>query len=285
MLELETLNASSDIETILETINRDGACIVSDAMSPELRCAILLELEPFISATKTGRDEFTGTKTQRTGALVARSLSCRKAVMNSEILTLARQFLAPFSKKLVLNTTQAITINPGEGEQALHRDRLAWGPNIPREIETQLSTIWALSAFTNENGATRVVPGSHRWEDGRTATPEETCQAEMDPGSVLIFSGSVIHSGGRNHAADRRIGLNITYCLGWLRQEENQYLSCPPDVAKDLDPDLQDLLGYTQGDYALGYYSSPVPESTEMAGILPPESAIGRKPSGDHSFS
>ncbi len=284
-MELVTLEASSDEKTILQAIDRDGACILSDAMPEELRCAILAELEPFISETKTGRDEFTGTKTQRTGALVARSHSCREAVMNAGILALARQFLAPFSKKLVLNTTQAITINPGEGEQALHRDRLAWGPNIPREIETQLSTIWALSEFTNENGATRVVPGSQHWADDRKATANEICQAEMAPGSVLIFSGSVIHSGGRNNSRDRRIGLNITYCLGWLRQEENQYLSCPPEIARDLDADLQDLLGYTQGDYALGYYSSPVPDATGLAGILPPESAIGRKPSRDQGFA
>jgi ectoine hydroxylase-related dioxygenase (phytanoyl-CoA dioxygenase family) len=276
MPELETLNAAASQDDILEVIDRDGACIVSNAMPATLLAAIKSELEPFITGTDMGRDDFTGKQTQRTGALVARSPACREAVMNDNILMLARQFLKPYSRKLILNTTQAITINPGEGEQTLHRDRFAWGENIPREIETQLSTIWALTEFSNQNGATRLVPGSHRWEWEREAETEEICQAEMAPGSVLIFSGSVIHSGGRNDSAERRIGLNITYCLGWLRQEENQYLSCPPEFAKTLDPGLQDLLGYTQGDYALGYYSAPAPEKN--AGILPPEFAIDKKP-------
>ena len=81
----------------------------------------------------------------------------------------------------------------------------------------------------------------------------------------------------RNDANTPRLGLNITYCLAWLRQEENQYLSCPPAVAKDLDPALQELLGYTQGNYALGYYSDPDP-AAENVDILAPERALGRRP-------
>jgi ectoine hydroxylase-related dioxygenase (phytanoyl-CoA dioxygenase family) len=278
MPQLETLSASASQGSILELIKRDGACIVENAMSSKLLSTIRSELEPFITDTEMGRDDFTGEQTQRTGALVARSPACCEAVINENILMLAREFLKPYSRKLILNTTQAITINPGEGEQALHRDRFAWGKNIPKEIETQLSTIWALTEFSNTNGATRLVPGSHLWDWNRQATPDEICQAEMAPGSVLIFTGSVIHSGGPNNSSHRRIGLNITYCLGWLRQEENQYLSCPPEFAKTLDPVLQDLLGYTQGDYALGYYSAPVPGDQTSAGILPPEFAIDKKP-------
>ena len=101
-------------------------------------------------------------------------------------------------------------------------------------------------------------------------------QAEMSAGSVLLYSGSVLHSGGKNESATSRLGLNITYCLGWLRQEENQYLSCPPHLARELDPELQDLLGYTQGTYAIGYYSNPESDSVRT---LPPEFAVGREPS------
>ena len=99
----------------------------------------------------------------------------------------------------------------------------------------------------------------------------------MSAGSVLLYSGSVIHGGGANRSDMSRLGLNITYCLGWLRQEENQYLSCPPHIAKELDPQLQELLGYTSGNYALGYYSDPL--ATEAGSdILPPEAALGRRP-------
>ena len=102
----------------------------------------------------------------------------------------------------------------------------------------------------------------------------------MSAGSVFLYSGSVLHSGGENRSDMSRLGLNITYCLGWLRQEENQYLSCPPHIAKDLEPELQDLLGYTQGTYALGYYSDPE-NRFDNFDILPPEMSLGRKPGED----
>ncbi len=156
-----------------------------------------------------------------------------------------------------------------------HRDRLAWGNHIPRNIEPQFNTLYALTDFTADNGATRVVPGSNHWDWDRRAGDDEKCQAEMSCGSVLLYSGSVLHSGGENRTETSRMGLNITYCLGWLRQEENQYLSCPPDVAKELSLDLQELLGYTMGNYALGYYSDPSGERS--AGILQPETALGVK--------
>ena len=94
----------------------------------------------------------------------------------------------------------------------------------------------------------------------------------MSAGSVFIYSGSVLHGGGANKSNSSRVGLNLTYCLGWLRQEENQYLSCPPDIAKDFDGELQNLLGYTQGEYALGYYSNPYSEDDAV--ILEPEKVL-----------
>ncbi len=122
-----------------------------------------------------------------------------------------------------------------------------------------------------------MVPGSHRWPWEQRAEAEQIVQAEMSAGSVLLYSGSVLHSGGENRAESARLGLNITYCLGWLRQEENQYLSCPPHIARELEPQLQELLGYTQGNYALGYYSDPEAKDSN-SDILPPEMALGRLP-------
>jgi ectoine hydroxylase-related dioxygenase (phytanoyl-CoA dioxygenase family) len=101
----------------------------------------------------------------------------------------------------------------------------------------------------------------------------------MTKGSVFIYSGSVLHGGGANESDGTRLGLNLTYCLGWLRQEENQYLSCPPIIAKNFDPDLQDLLGYTQGEYALGYYTDPI-QHMDGRDIVPPERALDRSSSG-----
>ena len=222
-----------------------------------------------------GRDDFTGKTTKRTGALAARSAACRELILHELALTAAKQFLHPYTRKIILHLTQVIQINPGGAAQAIHRDRQAWGKYLPKEIEPQLNTIWALTDFNVGNGATQCVPGSHKWSWERQPQPEEICHAEMTQGSVFFYTGSVLHSGGANTSKKMRMGLNLTYCLGWLRQEENQYLSCPPSIAKDFDPVLQDLLGYTQGEYALGYYSDPF-DTTEGRDILPPEKILGR---------
>jgi len=278
MAGLETFAPDSSTTDILAALERDGACIVSNLITAEAAERVVAEVTPYIEQTRYGGDEFSGTRTRRTGALVARSPSCRDIVMNTTAVQAAQTFLGPYTAKILLHVTQTICIGPGESEQMFHRDRQAWGEYLPREIEPQFNTIWALTDFTADNGATRIAPGSHRWEPGRKPAPDEVCQAQMSKGSVLFYSGSVIHSGGANHANETRMGLNITYCLAWLRQEENQFLSCPPHIARDLPQPLQELLGYTMGSYALGYYSEPENGLEAGAGILPPERAVGSRP-------
>ena len=272
---VQTFASDTPADKLVTALNEQGACIIADLLSPSDLARTNDELEPLIAPTPYGED-FTGHQTQRTGALVARSAACREHVMHPLMLEGAQKFLEPYTKRILLHLTQTIRIHPGQGKQPLHRDRLAWGGYLPRSIEPQFNTIWALSDFTADNGATRLVPGSNHWDDEQRAEPEQMCQAEMSAGSVLLYSGSVIHSGGENRTQDIRTGLNITYCLGWLRQEENQYLSCPPEVAKDLAPELQELLGYTQGEYALGYYSDPYAEPG-TAETIPPEHVLGRR--------
>ena len=281
---LQTLPASASREVILEVMARDGAAIISGVIDANCISEITAEVGPYIDRTPMGGDDFTGRQTQRTGALVARVPSCRPLVVNRQVVDAAAEFLKPFTDKIILHLTQTIYIHPGQGAQTLHRDRLAWGTQMPLSIEPQFNTIWALTDFTADNGATRVVPGSHLWDWNQRAEPEQIVQAEMQAGSVLLYTGSVLHSGGQNNSQQSRLGLNITYCLGWLRQEENQYLSCPPHIAKTLDPELQDLLGYTQGNYALGYYSDPETDQPNRD-ILPPEMALGRRPEKGDAFS
>ena len=280
MAKLETLDASSGVKATLEVLSRDGAAIIADLAMPGVVAGLNTELSPFIARTPVSSDDFGGRKTQRTGALVARCPASRGLVMHEFVVALAKAFLAPFASRIILHLTQSIRINPGQGRQVLHRDRLAWGGYLPPGIEPQFNTLWALTDFTAANGATRVVPGSQAWDAQRRAEPAEVCQAEMTAGSVLLHTGSVLHGGGENQAGAPRTGLNITYCLGWLRQEENQYLSCPPRIARTLVPELQELLGYTLGEYALGYYSDPESEA-QGQGTLPPEVALGRWPDKD----
>jgi ectoine hydroxylase-related dioxygenase (phytanoyl-CoA dioxygenase family) len=114
--------------------------------------------------------------------------------------------------------------------------------------------MWAMTDFTEENGATRVIPGSHRWEDKLRPGIDQTVAAVMPKGSVFVYVGSVYHGGGANNSDAHRLGVNIGYTLSWLRQEENQYLACPAEIARELPDDLAKLIGYRRGAYALGYF-------------------------------
>ncbi|MCB1692152.1 MAG: phytanoyl-CoA dioxygenase family protein [Pseudomonadales bacterium] len=256
MPELKTLPASATTDEILQCIERDGAVIVKDLATPDDIATFRRELDPYMEATEAGRDDFSGRATTRTGALVARSAKAREMIMNPKILEAANKFLSPYCQRIQLHLTQIIRLKPGQGAQTIHRDRWAWGRYL-KGVEPQFNTIWAVTDFTAENGATQVVPGSSDWPDNRQAKPEEVCQAIMTAGSVLIYTGSVFHGGGENRSNADRIAANLTYTLGWLRQEENQYLSCPPELAAQFSPELQDMLGYTMGQYAMGYYTPP----------------------------
>ena len=260
-VKLTYLPKDTSITIALEHLAEYGALVIEDLVDKQTINLLKTELAPHIENTPMGRDKFSGHNTQRTGGLVSRSGACRSLVTNDLVVGIAENYLKQYSKKIILHLTQAITIHPGGEAQVLHRDRGAWGDYLPAEIEPQLNTIWALTDFTKENGATRCVPGSHKWDWSQKANPEQIINSEMSKGSVFIYNGSVLHSGGANHSESPRVGLNLTYCLGWLRTEENQYLSCPPEIAKNFDMRLQNLLGYTQGEYALGYYTDPYSET------------------------
>ncbi|MEM9180615.1 MAG: phytanoyl-CoA dioxygenase family protein [Pseudomonadota bacterium] len=270
MMPLKYLPADAKPDALVEALKSDGACIVEGVLDAAALAQMKAECMPYIDATETGRDDFTGRKTTRTGALVARSATCRDVVMNPTIVGGAKQFLEPYCETIQLHLTQFIRIQPGQPVQPLHRDRLAWGGYLLPDLEPQFNTIWAITDFTKENGATNVIPGSNNWDPDRHPSRDEVEYAEMEAGSVLVYSGSVVHSGGANVSDQERIGLNITYALGWLRQEENQYLSCPPEIAKNFDPELQAMLGYAMGSYALGYFTPPLPPGKGPE-VVPPE--------------
>ncbi|HEY1446784.1 MAG TPA: phytanoyl-CoA dioxygenase family protein [Acidimicrobiales bacterium] len=247
------LSSEAGPDEVAAAVVRDGAVIVEDVAEPALLDRVEAELRPFLDATPTGPDDFSGNLTRRTGSLIARSAACRDLVMDPLTLGAARVFLG-HATNIQLHLTQAIAIGPGETAQPIHRDQWAFDffP-FPAGYDVQCNTIWALTDFTEENGATRVVIGSNAIEDRRSFGPDDTEPAEMPRGSVLVYSGSVYHGGGANRSIATRIGLNITYAVAWLRQEENQYLSVPREVAETLPVDLLRLMGYDRGAYALGY--------------------------------
>jgi len=247
------LSADTDAESVSAALRLDGAVIIDDLAAPDLLDRIADELAPSFAATPTGPDDFSGRNTRRTGALIGRSPASRELVMHPLILATTGDFLG-HATNFQLHLTQAIAIGPDQPAQPIHRDQWAFDffP-FPLGYEVQCNTIWALTDFTEANGATRVVPGSNKAEDGKAYTEADSEAAEMSRGSVLVYSGSVYHGGGANTTDATRIGINITYNLAWLRQEENQYLTVPREIAQTLPVDLLRVMGYDRGAYALGY--------------------------------
>ena len=274
MLKIKHFKKTSSIKEIKEALKSDGALVVDNILSNEFVKKLREETDPYMESTPNPEDGFTGRLTTRTGGLVLRSEKCRDLIQNKVILSLCDKFLLDYCERYQLHLTQIIRLKPGQKAQPIHRDRWAWGPHLSH-VEPQLNTIWALTDFTKTNGATRVAVGSPKWDDKRVVNESEIIQAEMSLGSVFLYSGSVFHGGGANESNEDRIGLNITYTLGWLRQEENQYLSTPPELAKDLEPKLQQLIGYSMGQYALGYYTPPG-KPGEHPEIRTPEYALGK---------
>jgi Phytanoyl-CoA dioxygenase (PhyH) len=240
-------------QSVAEAMARDGAVIVDGVAPPDLMDRIAGELAPYLAVTPTGPDAFSGSKTRRTGALIARSPASRELVIHPLSLGVTGSALQHASN-FQLHLTQAIAIDPGEGAQPIHRDQWAFDffP-FPPGYEVQCNAIWALTEFSEENGATRVVVGSNTAQDGLAYRIEDTEPAAMARGSVLFYTGSVYHGGGPNRSDRTRIGINITYNVAWLRQEENQYLSVPMEIAATLPVELLRLMGYDRGAYALGY--------------------------------
>ena len=252
-MPLRHLPASATPEEVTAILKEDGAVIIDSVLSRAEMDEVAKELKPWMDATPFGPDAFSGHRTKRTGGLVARSPRCRELVMHPLILGTAGKLLEHASS-FQLHLTQVIAIGPGEPMQTIHRDQWAFDFfSFPKDYEVQCNTIWAMTDFTEENGATRVIPGSNHYEDKLKFEEKDTIPAEMTRGSVLLYTGSVYHGGGANRSDSTRIGINITYNLSWLRQEENQYLSVPPEIARTLPIDLLKLIGYRRGAYALGY--------------------------------
>jgi phytanoyl-CoA dioxygenase PhyH len=240
---------------VTAAIRKDGFVIVDNLVSNDVMDRVAEELEDYIDLTPTGNDDFVGRMTRRTGSLIPRSAASRELITHPLVLGATADFL---SKATVyqLHLTQVISVLAGETHQPLHRDELAWDffP-FPLDYEVQCNTMWAMTDFTFENGATRIVPGSHLIEGKQTYEDDDPriVRAEMERGSMFFYSGKVYHGAAANKSDKVRQGINITYCVGWVRQEENQYLSTPIEVARTLDDDLLKLMGYQMGGLAVGY--------------------------------
>jgi ectoine hydroxylase-related dioxygenase (phytanoyl-CoA dioxygenase family) len=252
-MPIPRFQADADAQAVAAALRSEGCAVVENLVERDLLDRARAELRPHLEATRPGTDDFAGRRTRRTGGLIARSETCRELIMHPLVLATVGTVLK-HATSFQLHLTQVIAIGPGEPGQMIHRDQWAFDffP-FPSGYEVQCNTIWAMTDFTAANGATRVIPGSNKLADRLQFKHGEAEAAEMAAGSVLFYTGSLYHGGGANSSDTTRSGLNITYALSWLRQEENQYLACPREIARTLPEPLLRLMGYAKGAYALGY--------------------------------
>ena len=268
--EIVHVAAETPVEDMLALYRRDGALIVDRLADEATVTALRNELRgPLERAAAIAHDGFLGAKTVRAGALIAEVPACRPLVMHPVILDLlVGIFGRPGSFQV--NATQAIAVHPGERGQALHRDRWVWRAlPLDPDYDCVVNCIWAIDSFTAAAGATRIVPRSRHLPDprdlrdtkeGEFVLPDGTLvsshgavPAEMSDGSVVIYSGTTYHGAGTNETDRPRVGMALAYASTALRQEENQYLVVPPDVARELPEALQKLVGYELGHSTLGF--------------------------------
>jgi ectoine hydroxylase-related dioxygenase (phytanoyl-CoA dioxygenase family) len=278
-LEIPRFSAADSPAAITTALSESGAVIVERLASDETCDRLQDELQPWLDMTPLGADDFTGVNTRRTGKLLSRCPSSIDLVAHPMVMQVADKVLWPNKTTFQLHLTQAIAIGPGSPAQMLHRDHWCFDffP-FPTDMNVELSTIWALTDFTDERGATRVVPNSHRLsnDEVKQFQHSDSVAATMPRGSVVMYLGSTVHGGGANQTTDHtRIGINIDYVLGWLRQEENQYLTYSLDEVRAMPERLQRLIGYEPGAYALGYIEGGVSPMTLLGAHAPSQQSFG----------
>ena len=263
---LERFTAASEPDAIHAAIDRDGAAIIEGLLSLDVVARVNAEVEAAVAAADPSEvlfnpvmQAFHGPFTKQVAGMPGISRTFAVDIMcHPLLLALCDRILAPACARYQLNLGHLLQRGPGADEQWLHRDEAVWS-DIPKPApELQLATVIAFVDFTRDNGATRVVPGSHRWPDRQLVPAEQMAMAppaadqiayaEMPAGSAVIYSGGTIHSGGANRTTIPRRGAHLSYCVGWLRTEENNYLSTPPAVAAALPRRAQELLGYAVHD-------------------------------------
>jgi ectoine hydroxylase-related dioxygenase (phytanoyl-CoA dioxygenase family) len=264
MPTIERFAALADPDLVHAALVRDGVVILEDLLSASVVARVNAEVEAAVAAADPEEELFNpvlkafhGPQTKQVAGVAGISRTfATEIVCHHALLALCDRVLLPSCARYQLNIGHLLQRGPGAGEQWVHRDEVVWS-DVPRpHPELQLASVIAFVEFTRDNGATRVVPGSHRWADrdlppGEQRTQPEPAQvayAEMAPGSAVVYSGGTLHAGGANVTDVARRGAHLSYCLGWLRTEENNYLAVPPALAATLPRQAQELIGYAVHD-------------------------------------
>jgi ectoine hydroxylase-related dioxygenase (phytanoyl-CoA dioxygenase family) len=232
-----------DVAAHRERIARDGYTIVEDVFSDAEAHALLadaarLERELGIDFA---RNDFEGRATKRVYNLLAHGKLWEAIPVHPRVLPVVEGVL---DDGCLVSSLSSIAIHPGETAQPIHADDQLL-PLPKPHVATVCNTMWALTDFTEANGATRIIPGSHlRDHSPAYGSEHASIAAEMRRGSVLVWHGSLWHGGGANRSDAVRVGIAMNYCAGWVRQQENQQLGIPREIARGFSPRLRELVGY-----------------------------------------
>lgn len=251
MISLQHLTRQDDPSDIWAALDKQGGVIIDEFLDPALLNQLREDFMPTIAGHQPGASAghdfwkvFHGTATKRITGLADISLAWGELLCDPLYKGMADRYLGEHD--YYLNTGQLICIGPGETPQLLHRDELNWPQAAGQDHEITITAIFALTDFTEENGATVIASGSHLWPG---VLPEvradQTCRAVMKAGSALLYSGKVIHGGGPNTSKDQwRVGLHAGFVSGWLRSEENHQLTTSLETARRLPEHAQRMLGF-----------------------------------------
>ena len=253
---IKTVHVKEPVEQALAALEADGVVIIEGLLDADTLARLNADLDPLLDTPPAKRAflnpalaGFFGEHTRHITGVAAKSpVFAREVMVNPTLLEICDSVLLPSCASYQLNLGHVLDRGPGAQAQYLHRDELVW-VHLPAPHPTvQLATMVALVDFTAENGATLVVPGSHR-EHGHQGSDTPAVAAEMSAGSAVVYLGSTLHGAGANQTDDQwRRGMHISYVVGWLRTEENHYLTTWPKVARALPKASQRLLGYAAHD-------------------------------------
>jgi len=249
---IATFGNDVEVSTLIAELESNGCVIVKNHIDADRLRGLHAELQPYLDSAPYGRTEFAGKTSRRRNGLLAKSETCRGLAIDPLVLGVCDGILGPNCVNYRLHVTMLVELMPGEIRQEIHRDGEVYPIRHPAPPMT-LAAFWAYTDFTEENGATLVAPGSHHWPQERRPEENELVQAVMPKGSLLLYTSSVWHGSEANQTDAVRTGMGLHYSLGWLRQEENQVLSSPPDIAKHFPERLQRLIGYDFGGPYLGF--------------------------------
>ena len=239
----ETATDTSWADQAAAEIAEQGYTVLEGVIEADLLDAIdedLTRLERDLGVVPSG-NPFEGSRTVRIYNLLVHGELYQRIPVHPAVLPVVERVLDP---GCLISSLSSIAIDPGETAQMIHADDQLIP--LPKPHPPMVcNTMWAITDFTEANGATRIIPGSHLRDHSPDVTkPYDTIPAEMPRGSVLVWDGALWHGGGANDSDGRRTGIAMNYCAGYIRQQENQQLGIPREIARTFGPRLRELVGY-----------------------------------------